>query len=179
MSLLIISYWEYCFKTQGARLGAIVVAKNGLEQDLQLNVLGEKNEAKSAKHACYPENMNKFLSTLKHHQLKMFCWPKMWLHKSLHPLIGVLKTFIHSLTKLLLVYKVSTETLVVNWNSLLLRFEISNQMLAHLTGALIHEDRLTYDDSKINIFSEKKHYFKWQENILVKVPPFQSISIKI
>ena len=63
MSLLIISYWEYCFKTQGARLGAIVVAKNGLEQDLQLNVLGEKNEAKSAKHACYPENMNKFLST--------------------------------------------------------------------------------------------------------------------
>ena len=54
-----------------------------------------------------------------------------------------------------MVQNIFTERYYVNFSNLLLSFKIANQVLSHLTWAIIHEDELQYDNKKSDIFSEK------------------------
>ena len=90
------------------------------------------------------------------------------------------ENFIHSLTKLLMVQKICTETSVVNCSSLLLSFEIANHVLAYLTGAMTFKDGLPCDDSNSDIFSEKRCFliagkYFWEN---ISFPEYTYVQIK-
>ena len=87
------------------------------------------------------------------------CQPTISFHKLLHPLIGMLKKLIHSLLSLSLVQKITPETLVVN------------QVLAHLTRAIIHEDGLTYDKSNSNIVFRQRCFLHGRKMFWQKISP--------
>ena len=61
----------------------------------------------------------------------------------------MLKNSLHCLTRISVVLKISTEIF-----SCRLQQSSEFYVLAHLTGAIIHEDALAYNDSNSDIFSE-------------------------
>ena len=65
-----------------------------------------------------------------------------------------------------MVQKICTETSILNCSSLLLSFEIANQVLAHDTEAMTHEDGLPYHGSNSDIFPGKSRFFNGRKIFL-------------
>ena len=66
--------------------------------------------------------------------------------------MDIQKNFTHKYTNFTV--KQTVKNLIHNC-SLVLSFDVVNQILAHLTGAKIHSDKLMYENSDISTLTEK------------------------